>query len=426
MTSPNVANQTFVPTSRNDINHETKDLQQTQRLLRLEEKYGNKRLRIESAHAQAMPAPKTRASRFHQYVGWLGQNAKVKTARAKSPPPTPQAVDQAIEIASNLKFASPDILATVTPVRKPADDKNAFAIPTDNAAQSLERLTRVDGPAKAKRGISKKPNFAKRKNAIRVTTTWKPDETVNKHGIARPYVAPPVKQKPATVPTSQVSSQLVAWEVDDFVWPKIVKEAFNDTETAINVAAAVEQAISAGNQRLGIAGSGRGPGATTIAAYVARILAAKNKSVLLVDADLAKPDLTQRLCIPDELSWSNVVALQSKCSDSIVRSCANGVCLMPLAKMNNRVAYPDFLYDCLGGIIDGVKRNFDHVIIDMGPTSQMIRELRRPNILADAVMLVHNVRTPDRSTYIRNQTELNSFGVKNIVVAENFTARKSA
>ena len=64
--------------------------------------------------------------------------------------------------------------------------------------------------------------------------------------------------------------------------------------------------------------------------------------------------------------------------------------------------------------------------IDIGPSSQLIRELSRPNLLVDSAMLVHNVRIPDRSLYVRNQNELNSFGIKKLVVAENFAAGKAA
>ena len=192
------------------------------------------------------------------------------------------------------------------------------------------------------------------------------------------------------------------------------------------MAAAATKSLSATEQRLAVMGCGRGPGTTTISMFVARVLAAKSKRVLLVDADLSKPDLTTRLGLPATLSWMNVINENHKCGDAIVRSIHTGICVMPVSRLAARVTWPDYIYDCLAGILDGVRRHFDVVIIDIGPSSQLIRELSRPNLLVDSAMLVHNVRIPDRSLYVRNQNELNSFGIKKLVVAENFAAGKAA
>ena len=75
----------------------------------------------------------------------------------------------------------------------------------------------------------------------------------------------------------------------------------------------------------------------------------------------------------------------------------------------------------LGEIVEEVRPKFDFVLIDIGPASQIVRELSRPNLLVDAAMLVHNVRLPDHSMFVRNQNELTSFGIKRLVVAENFS-----
>ena len=301
-----------------------------------------------------------------------------------------------------------------------------------NAKSPLHRLARVDNPhARARQqsvkqtgqpvSLTAKPNFLKNRPKI-----------VRPAGRAvnRPTPAPiqrPTKTTQTTRKQSAPSTSIVAWEVDDFKWPSVITKMNKlNTQIANAMAEAAFSSLSAADQRLAVIGSGRGPGTTTIAMYIARVLAARGKQVLLVDADLSKPELTQRLGIPATMSWTNVINENRKCCEAIIRSNTTGICVMPVAKISARVTWPDYVYDCLAGILDAVRKNFDAVIMDMGPTSQVIRELSRPKLLVDAAMLVHNAKVNDRNNYSRNQTELNSFGIKKLVVAENFVARRAA
>jgi MinD-like ATPase involved in chromosome partitioning or flagellar assembly len=122
----------------------------------------------------------------------------------------------------------------------------------------------------------------------------------------------------------------------------------------------------------------------------------------------------------------NVINENRNCSDAIVRSIKTGICVMPASKLTARVAWPSQIHDCLANILENVRQHFEMVIIDVGPSSQLIRELSRPNLLVDAAILVHNVRVPDNSVFVRNQNELYSFGIRKLVVAENFAAGRAA
>ena len=303
--------------------------------------------------------------------------------------------------ATDLAFASPDILATPLPDTigsaaarpRPSTRRSPLAMPVDNSGLSMDRLQRID---------------LAHENTGTTRTRRKPSESRKKPGYDLPTAT-------------------VAWEVDDFFWPDAIRQPnLLTTESAQFMVDAIASSLSTTEQRLAVVGSGRGKGTTTISMYVAKILAARDNKILLVDADLAKPDLSNRLGLPANLSWTNLINENRKYNDAIVRSIDTGVCVMPASKLESRVAWPKYIYNCLARILDEVRHYFDIVIIDVGPSSQLIRELSRPNLLVDAAILVHNVRVPDSSVYVRNQKELNSFGIKKLVVAENFAAGKAA
>ena len=434
-------------------------------------------LRIDTqAHIQS--GPHLKAEKFRQYTEWLTQHTNRKSkfkpnlkskliSKAASNRPPTASVPAQIRAQSNsqsplpttpadkagsetkqtppassvsyvtatsssieelTKYANPDILVTIDNgnLSLPVDENRAkevkadsveqrlvwrhdISIPIDSSKLSVEGLTRIDGAHSTQSVI--KPKTRNRK------LTSKTKSEAN----AKPSPESTDKLQIGSTSTKEIPTSIVTWEVNDFYWPEMI-QSLNESQAAAAqaMANAVTNILSATEQRLGITGSGRGPGTTTISMYLARALAQRNKKVLLVDADLSKPDLTCQLGLPDDVNWLNAVKGTGLIADTIVRSNETGICLMPVQKLATRVAWPRFLFDCLGELVDEIRFEFDYVLVDLGPASQIVRELSRPHLLVDAAMLVHNVRVPDRSTLARNQQELNAFGMKRLVVAENF------
>lgn len=378
---------------------------QTEALARLEEKYGGRKLRMDSAHLASNPHH-LQAFQLQVYTDWLTRHCAsrqppaepvwaVQTATDATPNQTPQR--SLADPISNLAYASPDILAAPFPPTadsaatrpRPAFRRSSLPTPVDNSRLLQDRSRRTD-------------------LAHEVTGTTRSRRS---------------RSAPRTKPGYNLPTSSVAWEVEDFTWPDVMDSSnLMTTQTAQIMVDAIASSLSTTQQRLAVVGSGRGKGTTTISMFVAKILAARNNKVLLVDADLAKPDLTSRLGLPANLSWINLIDQNHKYGESIVRSIETGVCVMPVSRLTARVAWPKWIYDCLAGILDEVRQQFDVVILDVGPASQLIRELSRPNKLVDTAILVHNVRVPENAAFVRNQNELNSFGIKKLVVAENFAA----
>ena len=190
-----------------------------------------------------------------------------------------------------------------------------------------------------------------------------------------------------------------------------------------NLTRSAMEMISPGNQRIAITGLSRGEGTTSIAISLARWAAASGNNVLLVDADITSPSLSSQVGLASNLSWVNAISQSQSPAEVIVRSQSSNLCIMPLADMVSRVTWPRFIYDNLGGLVDQVRGTFDVVILDMGPATQLLSELSRPDLLVDATLLVHDgVSSPELG---HTKERLENFGIRKFVIAQNRTGQKS-
>jgi Mrp family chromosome partitioning ATPase len=217
-----------------------------------------------------------------------------------------------------------------------------------------------------------------------------------------------------------VPTSVAAWDVEDFRWPVITNRMIVSGGEALDqLSRSVFEMISPTNQRVAVTGVDRGEGTTSIAVSVARWAAACGKQVLLVDADLATGSLTQQVGLAPNISWVNSISQSLPAAEVIVRSQQSNMCIMPLAEMVSSVTWPRFIYDHLGEVIDQVRDHFDLIVLDVGPANQMMSELSRSSLLADATLMVHDgVNSPE---FQKTKNRLNGFGLSRMIIAENRT-----
>ena len=222
----------------------------------------------------------------------------------------------------------------------------------------------------------------------------------------------------------EIPTTVAAWDVEDFRWPVVTSQMIVSSGAAIdNLTRSAMEMISPGNQRIAITGLSRGEGTTSIAISLARWAAASGNNVLLVDADITSPSLSSQVGLASNLSWVNAISQSQSPAEVIVRSQSSNLCIMPLADMVSRVTWPRFIYDNLGGLVDQVRGTFDVVILDMGPATQLLSELSRPDLLVDATLLVHDgVSSPELG---HTKERLENFGIRKFVIAQNRTGQKS-
>ena len=223
------------------------------------------------------------------------------------------------------------------------------------------------------------------------------------------FIAP----KDASVPF-----KIASWDVEDFRWAPTAKRMLDNGGKAItNLLDVTLNRTVAKTKRVVVAGAGRGQGTTTIAVSLARAANAAGYRTLLIDADVASPELSEVAGLSARMSWLNGIGSDLPIGESVIRSKKSNLCLMPLVSNVQRVTWPRFIFDNLGEMMKKAESYFDLVLIDAGPVSQLLDELSSPEQLLDTMVLVDsNAKLKEIEVY---QNRLQTFGVNNIVLAEN-------
>ena len=211
---------------------------------------------------------------------------------------------------------------------------------------------------------------------------------------------------------------VASWDVEDFRWPTLTDQMLTSGGDAIKELLAVAMdRTDAKVKRIVVAGAGRGQGSTTIAISLARAAINAGYRTLLVDADVASPQLSQNVGLSAEMSWMNGIGSELPLGESVIRSKKSNLCLMPLTSNVKRVTCPRFIFDNLGEMVGGTESHFDLILIDAGPASQLLDELSSPEHLLDAMVLVDSTaKLKEIEVY---QNRLRTFGINNLVLAEN-------
>ena len=223
----------------------------------------------------------------------------------------------------------------------------------------------------------------------------------------------------------EIPTTIAAWDVEDFRWPTITNQMIvAGSEAIAQLANSVFKLMGTSGRRLAITSPGRGEGTTSIAISMARWAAASGKKVLLVDADLASPGLSGQVGLGPNISWVNAVSNSLDPCEVIIRSQKTSVCVMPMTPIVTRVTWPRFIYDSLGALTEKVESSFDLILFDVGPTSQLIAELSKSNLMIDAGLIVHN--GSGTSNFQKAKDRLQEFGISKYLVAQNSVRQASA
>ena len=215
-----------------------------------------------------------------------------------------------------------------------------------------------------------------------------------------------------------VPVKIASWDVKDFRWSASTNRMLDNGGKAIaNLLEVTLDRTAAKTKRIVVAGAGRGQGTTTIAVSLARAANAAGYRTLLIDADVASPALSQVAGLSAKTSWLNGIGTELPIGEMVIRSKKSNLCLMPLTSDVQRVTWPRFIFDNLGALLAKSEEYFDLVLVDAGPASQLLDELSNPEQLLDTMVLVDSTaKLKEVEVY---QNRLKTFGVNNLVLAEN-------
>ena len=114
----------------------------------------------------------------------------------------------------------------------------------------------------------------------------------------------------------------------------------------------------------------RGEGRATISIALAKNLAQQGYDVVLVDGDIDNPELAEELGISFQDGWETCLDNPKNLADVCIRSVEDEFCLLPRCASHLRRFEPD-LTEKLSELLNQLSLNFDYVLMDAGPGSQI-------------------------------------------------------
>lgn len=240
--------------------------------------------------------------------------------------------------------------------------------------------------------------------------------------------APAPTEVPAPAPVSTVPKRpyVPLWEVDRFTWPALCDKLMHDPSgyfaTASNKLLSV---VRGGLKVLGITGSRRGEGRTTLALCLARAAAQAGIHVALLDADFARPQLASMLGLETAYGWQEAAIGKIPLSEAAVKSLADRLTVLPLEVSTTSAAGLSLADPRVTATLRATAATFDLVIVDLGPLSQSDEPLFPPGEVCplDGAIVVRDMRYSllNESRVIGDR--LYNAGIEAVGIAENFVTQ---
>lgn len=193
-------------------------------------------------------------------------------------------------------------------------------------------------------------------------------------------------------------------------------ESYRILRTAINL-----MPISGHGRVIGVTSCGPGEGKSTTAMNLAVACSQQNKRVLLIDGDLRKPALAQRLKLPSATS----PGLSRYLSDTQIKpeDCIQQISFLPGLFVLPVQDIPPFPSELLAQgrlkeLLDWARANFDIVLIDTPPVLLVADSVIIAEWL-DIILIVARVRIAQRRALRRVREEFTRFPDKHIGIVVN-------
>lgn len=239
------------------------------------------------------------------------------------------------------------------------------------------------------------------------------DEITEEPTVETPAATDAIASEPAP---AEVSAEFTpVWEVDRFQWPDEIEQLFKTQAEYFDYAGKkLVLASREGLQILAVTATRSGEGSTTLALCLARAAAGAGARVGLLDGNLVRSELGEKLGVEFASGWQAAAAGDESLGEAAITGLEEGITLFPSA--SEPVAGVSSLADArVGGVIKAAAASYDLLIIDAG-TSDLGNNIE----LLDAAMVVRDVRLTSEEETLTVASALRQSGVKAVGVAENF------
>jgi succinoglycan biosynthesis transport protein ExoP len=148
---------------------------------------------------------------------------------------------------------------------------------------------------------------------------------------------------------------------NDAMLPTILNESIDRVRTLLLHATSMD-----GTKIVMVTSAVDQEGKTTVASQLAASLARCGRRTLLVDADIRSPSLHELFDMPAEPGLCEVLRGELELDDSIRPTRLPGLWLMPGGRCDGE-AVQALAKDAIGGVLDGLRPEFDFIVLDSAP-----------------------------------------------------------
>lgn len=251
-------------------------------------------------------------------------------------------------------------------------------------------------------------------SSIDVGLTWE----LKLHSTGMPEVAEQPNTERATTAakssgriTPTIQRWRPKWEVDRFELSKACQVIGAHSESLEGIVADCISLCEQGNSQFSIRSWSRGAGRTTIAICIARLLGELGYKAVVLDSDFDNPELNQQLGVEITEGWEAVINKQAKLADVCVKSIEDNFTIVPL-KTSKIAVHKKSVQQRLNRMLSGLADNFDFVLIDTQPGSQIWDHQDIQGTLAS--IIVHDLRIQNGKDFEEFLTEF-STGVRPVL-----------
>ena len=231
---------------------------------------------------------------------------------------------------------------------------------------------RVDSPQ------SHAPTLSGLHSNVEVHTTFaevaahQPTEVLSSAELSLPSKVSECKPLSAFASAKPVLNEVFkpAFEVDRFRWPAITEDLITtSTGLLIPVVEMLVAGAADGQVLVGVGGSDRRVGTSTVVMCLARLIAGSGRNVALVDGNFLQGDLGCTLGLEFDLGWEDVLTGNLPLAECAVASVADNITLVPLGGAAESES--ERLSSIQSSVIAGILRHHhDLVLIDLGSASE--------------------------------------------------------
>lgn len=148
---------------------------------------------------------------------------------------------------------------------------------------------------------------------------------------------------------------------NDAMLPTILNESIDRVRTLLLHATSMD-----GTKIVMVTSAVDQEGKTTVASQLAASLARCGRRTLLVDADIRSPSLHELFDMPAEPGLCEVLRGELELDDSIRPTRLPGLWLLPGGRCDGE-AVQALAKDAIGGVLDGLRPEFDFIVLDSAP-----------------------------------------------------------